>query len=77
MQIFNGTETVEQLLQRLQNCKQGSQREQQVFACIVHNIFDEYRFFHKYPDRERYITALLFGGLVGFLTPSLRVTPPQ
>ena len=31
---------------------------------MIHNLFDEYRFFAKYPDKELAITAALFGGLV-------------
>ena len=23
----------------------------QVYACMVHNLFDEYRYFPKYPDK--------------------------
>ncbi len=31
---------------------------------MIHNLFDEYRFFARYPDRELHITAALFGSLV-------------
>ncbi len=31
---------------------------------MIHNLFDEYRFFPKYPDKELHTTALLFGSLV-------------
>lgn len=40
------------------------QREQDVFACMIHNLFDEYRFFPKYPDKELQITGILFGSLI-------------
>ena len=36
----------------------------QVYACMVHNLFDEYRYFPKYPDKPLRTTALLFGSLV-------------
>lgn len=29
----------------------ATRREQQVFSCMVHNLFDEYQFFTKYPDK--------------------------
>ncbi len=64
LQVYQGKETSEHLLARLQAFKQGSAKEQQVYACMVHNLFDEYRFFPKYPEKERHITALLLGGLV-------------
>ncbi len=40
------------------------QREQEIFACMIHNLFDEYQFFHKYPEKELRITGILFGTLV-------------
>ncbi len=64
LQVYQGKETSDHLLARLQAFKQGSTKEQQVYACMVHNLFDEYRFFPKYPEKERHITALLLGGLV-------------
>ena len=40
------------------------QRDQETFRCMIHNLFDEYRFFHKYPDKELEVTARLFGALI-------------
>jgi CCR4-NOT transcription complex subunit 1 len=31
---------------------------------MIHNLFDEYRFFPKYPDKELIITGELFGSLI-------------
>ena len=39
-------------------------REQEVFRCMIHNLFDEYRFFHKYPEKELLVTGRLFGTLI-------------
>ncbi len=39
-------------------------REQKIFSCMIHNLFDEYRFFQKYPDKELRITGILFGQLI-------------
>jgi hypothetical protein len=36
---------------------------------MVHNLFDEYRFFPKYPEKELRITAVLFGGAAQLLNP--------
>ena len=44
--------------------RSNTPREREVFSCMVHNLFDEYRFFPKYPDKELRITAVLFGQLV-------------
>lgn len=35
----------------LSSFSKGSSREKQVFHCMVHNLFDEYQFFTKYPDK--------------------------
>ena len=37
---------------------------QDVFACMLRNLFEEYRFFPEYPERELQITAQLFGGII-------------
>ena len=44
-------------------------------ACMIHNLFDEYRFFAKYPDKELSITAVLFGGLIQRGLVADRCTP--
>lgn len=40
------------------------QWEREVYGCMIHNLFDEYRFFHKYPLKELQITGVLFGMLI-------------
>ena len=65
MQAFTGQESPESLLEALATLKGSADpRERQVSACMIHNLFDEYRFFAKYPDKELAITAVLFGGLI-------------
>ena len=39
-------------------------RDQQVYKCMIHNLFDEYKFFSRYPDKELVITSNLFGALI-------------
>jgi CCR4-Not complex component, Not1/CCR4-NOT transcription complex subunit 1 CAF1-binding domain/Domain of unknown function (DUF3819)/CCR4-NOT transcription complex subunit 1 TTP binding domain len=39
---------------------------QQVYSCVVHTLFDEFRFLKKYPDRELRITGTLFGALAEY-----------
>lgn len=36
-------------------------REQLIFECMIANLFEEYRFFPKYPERQLKIAAVLFG----------------
>jgi len=37
---------------------------QEVFQCMLRNLFEEYRFFHQYPDKELHTTAILFGSII-------------
>ena len=50
------------LLTRLKTSSEP--KEQNVFRCMMSNLFDEYRFFHKYPDRELLVTGEIFGLLI-------------
>lgn len=36
-------------------------RDQEVFACMIQSLLDEYRFFPRYPEKELRVTAVLFG----------------
>jgi len=42
----------------------GIRREREVFSCMLRNLFEEYRFFPQYPEKELQITAQLFGGII-------------
>lgn len=64
-QVYTEGATAEGLLQHLQRLQASpNPREQAVAKCMIFNLFDEYRFFNKYPDKELHITAVLFSGLV-------------
>lgn len=63
--IYSGEMTVDQIVDRLKSFKQSKNpHEQDVFACMIHNLFDEYHFFPKYPEKELSLTSVLFGSLV-------------
>ena len=32
--------------------------------CMIKNLFEEYKFFPQYPDKELHITAQFFGGII-------------
>ena len=64
-QVYTEGATAEGLLQQLQRLQASpNPREQAVAKCMIFNLFDEYRFFNKYPEKELHITAVLFSGLV-------------
>jgi uncharacterized membrane protein YgcG len=63
--LFTGQTSVDDFIALLKHIKTSSiLREQKLFSCIVHNLLDEYRFFHQYPDKELQITSVLFGQLI-------------
>ena len=37
---------------------------QDLFVCMLRNIFEEYKFFPQFPEKELHITGQLFGGIV-------------
>lgn len=59
------TITIEQFLDTLKQFQQSqNKKDRDVFSCMLKNLFDEYKFFPQYPERELYITSLLFGGII-------------
>ncbi|KAJ8969734.1 hypothetical protein NQ317_006395, partial [Molorchus minor] len=50
------------MLKRFQDSH--SKREKEVFNCMLRSLFEEYKFFPQYPDKELHITAQLFGGII-------------
>jgi CCR4-NOT transcription complex subunit 1 len=63
--IYTSDITISDVIQLLKQFKSSTNvREQEVFRCMIHNLFDEYRFFHKYPDKELLVTGRLFGTLI-------------
>jgi hypothetical protein len=62
--LYHERQPVDELVQQLKAFKAGTAHQQVVFACMVHNLFDEYRFFPNYPDLELDTTAALFGALL-------------
>uniref|UniRef100_A0A0K0D404 CNOT1_TTP_bind domain-containing protein n=1 Tax=Angiostrongylus cantonensis TaxID=6313 RepID=A0A0K0D404_ANGCA len=71
-QIYNQSSLVSDLIARLKTLKTSpNSRDQkldvsvfQVLACVVKNLFEEYRFFHEYPERELRTTAEIYGGII-------------
>lgn len=64
-QIYKGEKEIDEIIEMLKRFKtSGNSRENDIFACMIHNLFDEYRFFSKYPEKELRITGILFGKLI-------------
>ncbi|XP_068669588.1 uncharacterized protein [Aristolochia californica] len=73
-QMFSGQLSIDAMVQMLSRFQDSPEkREQAIFECIIGNIFEEYRFYPKYPEKQLRIAAVLFGSvikhkLVGHLT---------
>ncbi|KAF5731634.1 Ccr4-not transcription complex putative isoform 1 [Tripterygium wilfordii] len=64
-QMFSGQLRIDAMVQMLARFKESSiKREQSIFECMIANLFEEYQFFPKYPERQLKIAALLFGSVV-------------
>ncbi|CAF0989426.1 unnamed protein product [Adineta ricciae] len=56
--------SVDEFLDILKKCKESPiLREREVFQNGIKNLFEEYKFYSQYPERELLLTAQLFGGL--------------
>jgi CCR4-NOT transcription complex subunit 1 len=63
--IYTSDLSVTDVINLLKQFKSSAdKKDQEVFRCMVHNLFDEYRFFHKYPEKELQITGRFFGSLI-------------
>ncbi|KAG0726555.1 CCR4-NOT transcription complex subunit 1 [Chionoecetes opilio] len=59
------TLSIEEVLDMLKKFHESSsKREREVYSCMLRNLFEEYRFFPTYPDKELFTTARLFGGII-------------
>ncbi|MED6130919.1 hypothetical protein PIB30_005208 [Stylosanthes scabra] len=64
-QMFSDQLTINAMVQMLARFKESSvKREKSIFDCMIGNLFEEYRFFPKYPERQLKIAAVLFGSVI-------------
>jgi len=63
--IYASEQSIGEVIEMLKRFKlSGNTRENEIFACMIRNLFDEYRFFSRYPEKELRITGILFGQLI-------------
>ena len=63
--IFSKEYPVNDVIELLKRLRASSNaRDQQLFSCMTQNLFDEYRFFSKYPENELILTATIFGAII-------------
>ncbi|KTW28870.1 hypothetical protein T552_01499 [Pneumocystis carinii B80] len=65
--LYKGDLSISDCIILLQKLKVSENpRDQDLFACMLHSLFDEYRFFPEYPTNALAITAILFGSLIQY-----------
>ena len=67
-QMYEEKTSVDEIIALLQRCKlSDDEHDHQLFACMVHTLFDEHRWFELYyPPRELLMTAVVFGSLIQY-----------
>ncbi|KAI9314115.1 CCR4-Not complex component, Not1-domain-containing protein [Dichotomocladium elegans] len=65
VKLYVGELSPEDYISVLKKCHESSDPSQsEFFACTIHTLLDEARFFNQYPDGELRITGKLFGLLI-------------
>lgn len=65
--MYGGEMKLDDVVAELKRCQQSSDvKDQEVFACGLHSLFDEYKFVREYPPKELTMTGILFGAIIDF-----------
>ena len=65
-QMYDEQITIDDVIAMLQRYKNSTNsRDHEIFSCMLHFLFDEYKFFQTwYPSRELAMTGYLFGSII-------------
>ncbi|KAG7086666.1 hypothetical protein E1B28_002606 [Marasmius oreades] len=65
-QMYDESTSIDEVISMLQQYKASDNtRDREILACMLHFLFDEYKFFQSsYPMRELLMTGYLFGSLI-------------
>ncbi|KAG6832730.1 hypothetical protein H0H92_012302 [Tricholoma furcatifolium] len=65
-QMYDENTSIDEVITMLRRYKEsGNPRDHEIFSCMLHFLFDEYKFFQSYyPARELAMTGYLFGSLI-------------
>ena len=63
--MYGSQTSFREIIKVLQDCKMSEDpAKQDLFACMIHGLFDEFVCFGEYPDGPLQTTAALFGGMI-------------
>jgi len=63
--LFHSEATINEIIEKMKSYRNSqNQKESEIYACMIHSLLDEYRFFCQYPERELSIIATLFGQII-------------
>ena len=63
--MFKGETKVGETIEKLKHLKDSkSQKDREIYACMIHCLLDEYRFYHQYPEKQLNIVSTLFGQIL-------------
>ncbi|KAN0075454.1 Not1 domain containing protein [Tylopilus felleus] len=67
-EMYDEQTTIDEVIALLQRSKASSDpRDHEIFSCMLHFLFDEYKFFQSYyPARELAMTGYLFGSIIQY-----------
>ncbi|KZT74256.1 Not1-domain-containing protein [Daedalea quercina L-15889] len=67
-QMYDEQISIDDVIALLQRNKESTNsRDHEIFSCMLHFLFDEYKFFQSfYPPRELAMTGYLFGSLIQY-----------
>lgn len=64
-QLYSEEISVSDFIQLMKKLKTSQNKhDTDIFECVINNLFDEFRFFHKYPEKELKITGEIFGAMI-------------
>ncbi|EWC46218.1 hypothetical protein DRE_04596 [Drechslerella stenobrocha 248] len=65
--MYSGEITITTMVKDLQNLKNSDTvQDQDLFACMIHSLFDEYTCYPSYPIEPLATTSVLFGSLIEY-----------
>lgn len=65
--MYGGDFKLDEVINELKRCQASEDdRHNEIFACALHSLFDEYKFVKAYPPKELTMTGILFGAVIDF-----------